>query len=290
MSSAFKLVLAVLSPEMLLFWSVLFALLILSIVLIIQGKLSETFKQNRNEWRNSALLGLLNPFAYYLVLSKAYQLLRAQEAGILNYSWPVVLVILSVPLLGQKIGVKGFAAIFLSFFGLILIATQGKPLNLEFTHPLGVALAISSAFFWALYWIFNLKDNRDSLVKITSNMIFGLSYVVLYIFLFNKWEFNGIQTIAGAVYIGIFEMGITFVWWLTALKHAESTAKVSNLVFLSPFLALFWIRIFVGEKILASTLIGLLFIVGGILLQQGVLSCRPFIRIFQNIKSNKNAS
>jgi drug/metabolite transporter (DMT)-like permease len=63
-------------------------------------------------------------------------------------------------------------------------------------------------------------------------------------------------------------MSITFVIWLMALTNSSNTAKVSNLIYLSPFIALFFIRYTVGEKIHISTFIGLIFIVGGILIQQ----------------------
>ena len=63
-------------------------------------------------------------------------------------------------------------------------------------------------------------------------------------------------------------MGITFVLWLMALNYSVTTAKVSNLIFLSPFIALFFIRFFVGEKILPTTVFGLILIIAGILLQQ----------------------
>jgi len=58
------------------------------------------------------------------------------------------------------------------------------------------------------------------------------------------------------------------VLWMMALNLSENTAKMSNLIFLSPFMALFFIRIFVGEEIHASTIAGLIFILGGIVLQQ----------------------
>ena len=63
-------------------------------------------------------------------------------------------------------------------------------------------------------------------------------------------------------------MGITFVFWLSALKLSENTAKVGNLIFISPFLSLVFIHFLVGEDILASTFIGLALIISGILLQQ----------------------
>jgi len=53
-----------------------------------------------------------------------------------------------------------------------------------------------------------------------------------------------------------------------ALKNSSTTAKVSNLVYISPFISLFFIRFAVGETILVSTVVGLMLIVSGILLQQ----------------------
>lgn len=268
MSSAFKLSLQFLAFDQLLFWSVLFAFIALTAIVSVRRQVKKVYAINKAEWLRSALMGLLNPFAYYLVLFKAYELLRAQEAGVLNYSWPVVLVILSALLLGQRIDLKGYISIFTSFFGLLVISTKGQLGSLHFESPLGVSLAIGSAFFWALYWIINLKDQRDSLPKITLNMGFGLVYIAIYMLLFRSIEVPSGKGLFGAVYIGLFEMGITFVIWLMALKNSVNTAKVSNLIFLSPFLALFFIRAFVGEPILPSTIVGLILIVAGILLQQ----------------------
>ena len=68
----------------------------------------------------------------------------------------------------------------------------------------------------------------------------------------------------GAAYVGFFEMGITFVIWMKALKSSKTTAQVSNLIYAAPFLSLVIIRLAVGEEILFSTMIGLILIVTGI--------------------------
>ncbi|MDP3462409.1 MAG: DMT family transporter [Bacteroidales bacterium] len=268
MSSAFKISLGFMAVDQLLFWSVVFALISIGMVLLAQQKAKLIMDMSRNELLRSALMGLINPFLYYLILFEAYNILKAQEAGVLNYSWPVVLVILSVIILKQKIGWISILAILISFTGLLVISTRGNLSRLDFTEPVGVALAVGSAFLWALYWIINMKDKRESVSKIFVNMLFGFVYILLYMMLFSHIEFPSWQGLAGSAYIGAFEMGITFVFWLLALKNARNTAKVSNLIFLSPFMALFFIRIFVGEQILFTTYIGLMLIVSGILLQQ----------------------
>ena len=75
-------------------------------------------------------------------------------------------------------------------------------------------------------------------------------------------------SLTAAVYVGVFEMGIAFVLWSQAMKKAENTAKVSNLIFISPFLSLVFIYFILGEIILPSTYVGLTLIMAGLWLQQ----------------------
>ena len=268
MSSAFNITLRYIEFDQLLLWTSLVGVITLFIVNQF-GKQRLKFGQlSFKEIGMSALMGLLNPFLYYIILFKAYELLEAQIAGTLNYFWPIVLVLLSIPILGQKIRGLSILAIFISFFGLIFISTHGDLISFKLANPMGVALAVGSAIFWALYWILNMKDRREETGKIFLNLLFGFVYILIYLLLVKKIEVPKPEALAGAVYIGMFEMSITFVIWLKALQYSSNTAKVSNLIYLSPFIALFFIRYTVGEKIHLTTIIGLVFIIGGIILQQ----------------------
>ncbi len=270
MSSAFKITLRYIDYDQLLLWTSLSGIAGLFIINRF-GKSPLKLKDiTRKHIFTSAILGLLNPFLYYLILFKAYDLLEAQIAGTLNYIWPVTLVLLSIPLLGQKIRWLSILAILISFFGLVIISTHGDLLGFKVANPLGVALAVGSSIFWALYWIINLKDDREETGKIMLNLVFGFFYIFLYLLFLKGFEAPDIRGIAGAVYIGLFEMSITFVIWLKALQYSINTAKVSNLIYLSPFIALFVIRFTVGEEIYTATIIGLVFIIAGIILQQFV--------------------
>jgi drug/metabolite transporter (DMT)-like permease len=238
------------------------------LVLIFSKKLNLLLTLKPVNFLRASFLGLLNPFLYYVFLLQAYNLLLAQEAGTLNYIWPVVLVLLSIPLLKQKIGWISLAAILISFTGTVIIGTQGNLFSLKFSNVTGVGLALGSAIFWALFWIINVKDTTDAVIKLFLSFAFGLIYITIYLVFTKGFSPPPLRGLAGAVYLGLFEMGITFVLWLMALKHSATTAKVSNLVYISPFISLFFIRFAVGETILISTILGLMLIVGGILLQQ----------------------
>jgi drug/metabolite transporter (DMT)-like permease len=268
MSSAFKITLQYVPVDGMLLGSVSTGILVLFLVNRLGKEPLKLSQLTKSALFSSALMGLFNPFLYYLVLFKAYDLLEAQEAGTLNYIWPIVLVLLSIPALKQKIHWQALLAILISFGGILVISTHGKPWMLHFSNPVGVGLAVGSAVFWAVYWILNMKDTREETGKILLNLVFGWLYLVIYLLITDWWPaFPVWQGVLGCIYVGIFEMSIIFVVWLKALNYSVDTAKVSNLIYLSPFLGLFWIHQTVGENIHLYTVVGLVFIISGIVMQ-----------------------
>ncbi len=240
----------------------------LLIILLMQGKLHLVRATTRRDILNSAMLGFLNPFLYYVILLNAYKLLPAQVAQPLNMIWPIILVFLSVPILGQKIGIKSFVALFISFAGVFVISTQGKILNPGQSDIKGVIFATGSSVFWALYFIFNVRDKRDEAVKLFVNFLFGSAYLIAALVITGSWpEHLGLKGSIASVYVGFFEMGITFYFWLKALQLAVTTDKVSNLVYLGPFLSLVFVHFILHEPVYYTTPAGLLLIISGILFQ-----------------------
>lgn len=268
-ASAFKFTLNHFSYIQLLAWSSFFSTLLLLLIIIVLGKFKEIKSVPRKAFIQSIYLGLLNPFAYYFILFRAYELLPAQVAQPLNFIWPLVLVILSVPLLGEKLSLKGLLALIVSFIGVIIISSEGNLSSFQIKSPLGVVLALTSSVIWALYWILNLRKSLvDPIVRLFFNFLFATMFSFIAGTFFDQfWNINPMG-IYGSIYVGSFEMGITFVLWLKALSLAESKAKLNNIIYLVPFVSLVFIHFFVGESIYWTTVVGLLIIVGSILYQQ----------------------
>jgi len=270
-ASAFKISLRHVDYLELLLYASFFSTLIIFVVLLIRKKIHLLRTYSFKDFAFAAFLGFFNPFLYYIVLFKAYSILPAQEAITLNYTWPLMLVLLSIPLLKQKINFLSIVAIIISFFGVIIIATRGDIASLSFSNIKGELLPLSSAVIWALFWIFNLKDRHDVVVKLFVSFCFGLIFSIILIIVrstFLGFSLPNIKGILGSAYVGFFEMGLTFIVWLSALKYAKTTAQVSNFIYITPFLSLLLVSIVVGEKILFSTIIGLVFIIAGIILQR----------------------
>ncbi len=267
-ATSFKLALREYDFIQLIFYASATAVIFLFVVLLIQQKTHLIFKQSRRQWRYSLLMGAVNPLLYYLVLFKAYSLLPGQVAQPLNMIWPISLALLSGPLLGQKISKMSIVALCVSFVGVFFISSQGGLAGLKNTNTLGVFLALGSSVLWAVYWIFNVRDQRDEIVKLFLNYAIGLVLLFPVTALFSSFEITWGLGLGAIIYSGLFEVGITYVLWLKAMKLTTSNAKIGNLVFFSPFLSLIFIHFILKENIFATTFMGLIFIVSGVLLQQ----------------------
>ncbi len=267
-ASAFKLSLTHIDVLPLLVVASVTSTLALLVYLIAAGKLWRLRTFKRRDYIFSAALGFLNPFLYYVILFKAYNLLLAQEAQPLNFVWPLTLVLLSIPLLGQKIKPGSIVAILVSFAGVVVIGTRGHLRDFHFSNPTGVALALSTTVVWSLYWVLNTKDTRDGTVRLFVNFVFASVFTSILLLIRGPIAIPSTAGILGGIYIGLFEMGITFLAWLQALKTAKSTAHVVNLIYLVPFFSLLCIALVVGETIFPSTIIGLILIIAGIVLQK----------------------
>ncbi len=276
-ASAFKVALKYLSVIQLLSIASISSTFILMIILIFERKTSLLFHMSVKELLISTVTALLNPVIYYIVLFNAYALLPAQVAQPLNYTWPLVLTVLAAIFLKQKISRANYFGIILSFFGATIVATRGKILLFNSLSRIGILLAILSAFIWATFWIINVKDHRDETLKLSLNFFIGTVFIVI-IALIKKAPLNvDTRGIIPAIYIGFFEMGITYLLFLKALSLSSNTAKISNAIYLAPFLSLLFIRIIIKEKILPSTLIGLSLIVTGIVVNSSIVKKKPLI-------------
>ena len=267
-ATAFKITLDYFTPSQMMVAASVISAIALGVIAFFQGKLhllGRTFIARPFYY---LLLGLINPFAYYLVLFKAYDLLPASQAQPLNYSWAITLTLMATIFLGQRIRRQDWAACTLGYLGVVVIATKGDVMALQFDNPAGVALALLSTLLWAMYWILNTKNQADPVLGVLLGFLLSLPFSLGLSLYSGEWQSVPWQGWMAVSYVGLFEMGVTFVLWLNALKLTRNTARISNLIFISPFISLMLLATIIGEEIHPSTLAGLVLIVCGLLIQQ----------------------
>ena len=267
-ATAFKLALEHLEPIQLVFYSTLFSVIVLFFITLIQGKLNLIKDFSRSDLLRCAFLGLLNPCLYYIILFKGYDILPAQEAMVINFSWPVMIVILSIPILKQKIDIKSFLSIVVCYFGVVVIASKGSLFSMQFENLLGVGYILMTTVIWSLFWLFNSKNSNDSVVSLFLIFLFSLPYILMIFYWSDSFVIPSLKGVISSAYIGLFEMGVTVVLWQLALKTSTTVSRVASLVFITPFLSLLILHFVLKEEILASTIFGVMLICLGLILQK----------------------
>ena len=240
----------------------------LFLYLIFSKQIRLIFQSTPRQVLHSALLGFFNPFLYYLMLFEAYDNLPAQVAQPLNMIWPIVLVLISIPLLGQKIKIKSILALFISFGGIILVSSQGGGADFEKEQIPFMIIAVSTSVIWSFYWILNVRDKRNESVKLFMNFFFASIYLLLFLLISGKSFPLTPREYLLDIYIGLFEMGLAFLFWMKALQFSKTTDKISDLVFIFPFISLIFIHYILDEFIHLTTFYGLILVVAGIFIQK----------------------
>lgn len=270
-ATAFKIGLRHYSHYELLLVSAISALLIFALVLSFQKKWVLIKRITHKEWGLFAITGLLSPAGYYLILFKAYDLLPAQIAQSINYSWAIVLTLLLAVFMKQRIPVLKFLGMAISLGGVALISLGSKSLSGVQLSITGLFLAFISAFVWASFWILNKKSEHiDNVLVLFVSFLFGSIYLVIGS-LFVDVQLQSLKGALSSLYVGLFEMAIPFIFFGLALKKTDNPALINQLCYLSPFISLFIIQSVLGESIYLTTIIGLLLIIGGILFNEYAL-------------------
>jgi drug/metabolite transporter (DMT)-like permease len=102
------------------------------------------------------LLGVGGLFGYHALYFAALQLAPPAEANLVNYLWPLLIVLLSGPLAGERVGWPHLLGAFMGFAGVVLLAL-GRGLSFTGAHALGYLLALGCAFVWSLYSVLSRR-------------------------------------------------------------------------------------------------------------------------------------
>ncbi len=262
---ASKEVLKGMNNFVMLFFSNLISAIVMLFYLIFTPRAKKFPQYNLKDYLIMSSLGFLGSFAYYILLYKAFSLSLSQEVFIINYTWPILVLIFSVPILKEKLDLIKIISVFISFIGVLVIVTKGHIMYIKFTNVEGDILALFGAVCFALFSTFGKKVNYDQIIAVFVYFASATIFCTTTISLF-KIENLSSSVLFWLFINGLFINGISYIFWFKTLKSAQ-TSLVSNLVYLTPALSLVFISIFLKEKIHTYSLAGLILILSGIGMQ-----------------------
>lgn len=265
---ASKKILVEMTNVQMLFWSTLFSFGVMSVVLAAQGKTGLLARYRAREYGWMGLLGFLGAYLYYVLLYGAFARTTAAEGFILAYTWPILVSLLAVLLLGEKLTGRKALGIGISFFGVLVIVTQGKIVSVAFTSLTGDLLALAGAFVFALFSVLGKRARYDPTVSATVYFAVALLAVTATLLATSTIPWPSAAVWPWLLYNGVLVNGITYVFWFKALENGD-TFVISNALYLTPFLSLVYVYYWLEEPILPSAVAGLVVIVAGIVVQAG---------------------
>jgi len=265
-ATGFKLGLRVLAPIELLTLGATISLAFFTLAIVATGRLGAVRALALRDWARLGALGLVNPFLYYQVLFEAYRRLPAQIAQPLNYTWAIALALLAVPVLGQRLDWRALAGIVVSYAGVVVLVGGGSTVTAAALDPLGIALALASTLIWAGYWLATVRIAVDPLVLMWVAFAVAAPAIAVVCAATRGLPALTLDALAYDGWVGLVEMGVTFLLWQTALKRSAHAGRTAQYIFLSPFISLVLIDRVLGERVHWTSVAGLALIVAGLVL------------------------
>lgn len=265
-----KVATADITPLQLLFLSNALSALMIGCVLIMWRKQisSITLQLKSNLWA-TALPAFLGCFFYYLCLYYGYSKANGIAVLVVQYLWPVLIVLLAPLVLHEKLTNKVIVAASMGFIGTVIVATKGDFSTFDRQSLPILGIVFTGALAFALFSLLSKKIQCYTLVATFLFFIWATLFSLLALL-----ATTGVQlptsNIAwlGLIVNGTVVNGLSYFWWLRALQ-LEQASRIAPLVFLTPILAGLWLVLLLGEAFFISYIVGLcMCVAAGVLASQ----------------------
>jgi drug/metabolite transporter (DMT)-like permease len=215
-------------------------------------------------WRVLAL-GVYGLFGFHFLLFLALRLAPPVEANLVNYLWPLLIVVLSPFFVaGTTLAAHHVAGALAGFAGAGLLVTDGGA-SFSAAHALGYALAFGSALVWATY---SLATRRLAGLPTSTVSVFCLASGLLALVAHALFEPRYVPVAADWPYLlvlGMGPMGAAFYLWDRALKIGDPRA-IGSLAYLTPLASTLLVVAIGAGRLTATSLVAMALIVGGAIL------------------------
>ncbi len=206
--------------------------------------------------------GVLGYFLYHFFLFYSFRFAPAIEANLINYLWPMLLVLLT-PLFfpTSKLRYYHLFGALLSFAGCVVLVS-GKGLEPRLEYMKGYLLALGAAFTWPIYSIGKKKLGETTVWAVGGFCLgAGLLSLLTHAFTEPRVVLQGRDAWIMIV-MGLGPMGVAFYAWDQALQKGDSRI-VGALSYLTPVLSTLGLVVFRGELLTETTILAMVLIIGG---------------------------
>jgi drug/metabolite transporter (DMT)-like permease len=210
--------------------------LLVGCALLLGGAVGARHVRLRETPPGIVLLGVYGLFAYHLCLFLALRLAPAVEANLVQYLWPLLIVVLSPLLLpGTPLRARHVAGAALGFGGAALLVTGGR-WSLDAKGLPGYSLALAAAVIWSTYSLLTKRVRRFPTSAIaTFCLASGILALACHAALEPRYVPRA-SDVAWLVPLGLGPMGVAFYLWDRAMKDGDPRV-IGTLAYVTPMLS-----------------------------------------------------
>ena len=181
-------------------------------------------------------LGLYGLFGYHFAYFMALRNAPPVEAGLIAYLWPLLIVLMSALLPGERLGGRQVAGALLGFAGAVLIVTKGQGLHFDEQYALGYGFALACAFIWSSYSVLSRRAGGvpTSAVGAFCGVTAALALLCHLLFETTVWPVGGQW--AAVVLLGLGPVGAAFYTWDYGVKRGN-IQTLGALAYAAPLLS-----------------------------------------------------
>ncbi len=249
----------------LLWVSSLFACLALFFLNLFSGKLKLLRTYTPKDFLVSAAIGLPGTFFYNIFYYFGASQMPASQAFIINYLWPIMSLIFAAIILKEKLTLRNIFAICLSFLGIVVLIF-GSLGEQKSAFLIGAISCFLAAVSYGIFTVLNKKYTYDKTLSMMTNYLVTFVLTTIINAMSNKLFLPDMLQSIGIAWNGIFAMAVADTLWILALSGG-ATGKISNLAYITPFLSLVWAALVLKEELTINSILGLVIIVSGIVIQ-----------------------
>lgn len=245
-----------------LFWSSLISFITFIIILLFQKKTAHVVKLRIKDWVKSVILGLLGTYLYYILLYYGYANAKGIEVLIIQYCWPIFVIVLSLFILREKLNIRKVISVLLGFLGVFLVLTKGKFTDIYLDNLYVDGIVLLAAFVFGLFSVLSKKIRIDSIVLVT--VYFATATLSSFVSMISLSEFKlpATDTLLPVLINGIFVNGISYIFWIKALKLGKASF-IAPFVFLTPVISAILLILFFNEPFQIIYIVGMVSVILG---------------------------
>jgi drug/metabolite transporter (DMT)-like permease len=206
------------------------------------------------------VLGMVGIFGYHVFLFEALDRAPIVQANLLNYLWPLLLVLLA-PLARERPSALALLGAVIGFGGAALVVTGGRAVRFPRAEVGGFALAAGAAFVWALFSVllarFPAARGRMPL-HVAWSALGALAYAAAR----GQLAPPTGRALWAAAWLGVGPMALAFLCWDRAMALGRAS-QIGALSYLDPLLSTLAVAAFLGRKLTGPIWLGMTLIIAG---------------------------